>query len=187
MTMYQIRMHSRGGQGGKTAAKILADAFFQEGYFVQAFSVYGAERRGAPVVSFIRVDKKPVLERGYITDPDCIIIMDDSLLKATDELGLLKGLDAREYFIVNTKEKMKAPKPHVKLVTVDASKIGRDSIGKEVFNTAMLGAFAGATKKIRVDYLEKAIHNAFSERHSETVAANIKAMHSAFEKTSVLR
>ena len=67
--MYKIRLHARGGQGGKTAAKMLADAFYREGHHVQAFAVYGAERRSAPVASFVRVDNKKILERGYVQDP----------------------------------------------------------------------------------------------------------------------
>ena len=101
--MYEVRLHGRGGQGAKTAIKILAKAFYIEGFNVQAFSLYGAERRSAPVASFLRVSDEPILERGYIDDPECIIVIDDSLLKSKEELGLYKGLDPREYLIVNTK------------------------------------------------------------------------------------
>ena len=78
--MYKIRLHARGGQGGKTAIRILAKAFYLEGMNVQAFSLYGAERRSAPVVSFLRVSEEKILERDYIDNPDCIIVLDDSLL-----------------------------------------------------------------------------------------------------------
>ncbi|MEN8711676.1 MAG: 2-oxoacid:acceptor oxidoreductase family protein, partial [Arenicellales bacterium] len=45
--MYRIRFHGRGGQGMKTASRILGTAFFLAGYEVQDAPRYGAERRGA--------------------------------------------------------------------------------------------------------------------------------------------
>ena len=39
--MYRIRFHGRGGQGIKTAGRILGTAFFQEGYEVQDAPRYG--------------------------------------------------------------------------------------------------------------------------------------------------
>jgi Pyruvate/2-oxoacid:ferredoxin oxidoreductase gamma subunit len=45
--MFRIRFHARGGQGIKTASRILGTAFFLEGYEVQDSPRYGAERRGA--------------------------------------------------------------------------------------------------------------------------------------------
>ena len=43
--MYRIRFHGRGGQGMKTASRILGTAFFLSGYEVQDAPRYGAERR----------------------------------------------------------------------------------------------------------------------------------------------
>ena len=46
--MYRIRLHGRGGQGLKTASRLLGTALFLEGFEVQDAPRYGAERRGAP-------------------------------------------------------------------------------------------------------------------------------------------
>ena len=46
--MYRIRLHGRGGQGIKTAGRILGTAFFLEGFEVQDAPRYGAERRARP-------------------------------------------------------------------------------------------------------------------------------------------
>ncbi|MFA7303994.1 MAG: 2-oxoacid:acceptor oxidoreductase family protein, partial [Methanoregula sp.] len=54
--MFEIRIHSRGGQGGVTAARLLAMAALHDGKYATACPFYGAERRGAPVVSFVRID-----------------------------------------------------------------------------------------------------------------------------------
>lgn len=42
----EVRWHGRGGQGAKTAGYVLAVAAAQQGWTVQAFPEYGAERRG---------------------------------------------------------------------------------------------------------------------------------------------
>ena len=56
--MFRIRFHGRGGQGMKTASRILGSAFFLEGYEVQDAPRYGAERRGAPIFAYVRAAKK---------------------------------------------------------------------------------------------------------------------------------
>lgn len=78
--MIQIRFHGRGGHGVKTASRILGTAAFLHGYEAQDFQIYGAERRGAPVVAYTRIADHPILMRGPITEPDCVIIADETLL-----------------------------------------------------------------------------------------------------------
>lgn len=80
--MLRIRFHGRGGQGIKTASRILGTAAFYEGYMVQDFPMYGPERRGAPVTAFVRISdaRETLVERGYIRDPDVVIIADDTLI-----------------------------------------------------------------------------------------------------------
>ena len=60
VTMYEVRFHGRGGQGAVTAANILAVAAFKEGKDVQAFPIFGVERRGAPVAAFMRMDEQNI-------------------------------------------------------------------------------------------------------------------------------
>ncbi len=179
--MYKIRMHGRGGQGSKTGIKILADAFFLEGMDVQAFSIYGAERRGAPVASFLRVDEKKIYERGYIEDPDCVIVLDDSLLKVKEELGLYKGLKKGGCVIINTTKKVKAPKG-IKLLTVDASSIAKQTMNRDVVNVAILGAYAAFTRKIGMKSLEQAVYNMLGEKYMKWVAPNIKTMNKVYNE-----
>ena len=78
--MIRVRFHGRGGQGMKTASRILGSAAFQAGYVVQDSPVYGAERRGAPMMSFTRISTDPILERGAIEQPDLVVVADDTLL-----------------------------------------------------------------------------------------------------------
>ncbi len=89
--MYRIRMHGRGGQGMKTASRILGTALFLEGFEVQDAPRYGAERRGAPMFAYVRADRKTIYERGVIVRPDLVVVSDDSLIPMA-AAGVLAGL-----------------------------------------------------------------------------------------------
>jgi pyruvate ferredoxin oxidoreductase gamma subunit len=78
--MFRIRFHGRGGQGMKTASRVLGTAFFIEGYEVQDAPLYGAERRGAPVFASVRADKTSINERGIMRAPDLVAVADDTLV-----------------------------------------------------------------------------------------------------------
>lgn len=101
--MYRIRFHGRGGQGIKTASRILGSAFFHEGYEVQDAPRYGAERRGAPIFAYVRADKNPIHERGVIINPDLVIVADDSLV-TIPAAGVLQGLDSHAVLLINSHE-----------------------------------------------------------------------------------
>ena len=77
--MYRIRFHGRGGQGMKTASRILGTAFFLEGFEVQDAPRYGAERRGAPIFAYVRANRQIIHERGVIHRPDLVIVADNFL------------------------------------------------------------------------------------------------------------
>ncbi|MGZ8384268.1 MAG: 2-oxoacid:acceptor oxidoreductase family protein, partial [Nitrospira sp.] len=81
--MYAVRFHGRGGQGAKTASRILGTAAFLSGYLAQDSPIYGAERRGAPVAAFTRFGREPIRERGAIAHPDLVVVADASLLEDT--------------------------------------------------------------------------------------------------------
>lgn len=99
--MIQIRFHGRGGHGVKTASRILGTAAFLHGYEAQDFPIYGAERRGAPVVAYTRIADHPILMRGPITEPDCVIIADETLLTNAPD-GPLSGVTEETVVFVNT-------------------------------------------------------------------------------------
>ena len=100
--MIEIRFHGRGGQGAVTAANLLAMAAFREGKDVQAFPYFGVERRGAPVTAFTKIDDRPVRIKSQIYEPDHVIVMDSSLLKAVD---VDQGLKNGGVILVNTDKK----------------------------------------------------------------------------------
>jgi pyruvate ferredoxin oxidoreductase gamma subunit len=99
--MFQVRIHGRGGQGVVTAAEMLSVAAFSEGRHAQAFPSFGSERMGAPVVSYCRIDDRPIRTREPVMEPDAIIIQDVTLLHQVD---LFAGLTPDGYVLINTSQ-----------------------------------------------------------------------------------
>lgn len=97
--MFTIRFHGRGGQGMKTASHFLGNAFFIAGYEVQDAPRYGAERRGAPITSYVRADHQEIYERGIISNPGLIIVADDSLIPIASA-GVMKGINANTILLI---------------------------------------------------------------------------------------
>lgn len=97
--MFRIRFHGRGGQGMKTASRILGSAFFHGGYEVQDAPRYGAERRGAPIFAYVRAARRPIFERGVIRRPDLVVVADDSLI-AVSAGEILQGVDPHTVLLI---------------------------------------------------------------------------------------
>jgi 2-oxoisovalerate ferredoxin oxidoreductase gamma subunit len=122
--MIEIRTHGRGGQGAVIASEILAEAFFREKKFVQAFPAFGVERRGAPVVSFTRISEGEIRERCEIYEPDHLIVLDPVLL---DTVNITAGLKEGGWIIINTNRDLQSrgPLEKFRVATVDANTIAR--------------------------------------------------------------
>jgi pyruvate ferredoxin oxidoreductase gamma subunit len=63
-----------------TASQMLGLAFFKAGMYPQCYSLFGGERRRAPVVSFLRVDQEKILLKCEIKNPNQLLIFDSSLI-----------------------------------------------------------------------------------------------------------
>jgi 2-oxoacid:acceptor oxidoreductase gamma subunit (pyruvate/2-ketoisovalerate family) len=181
MVLKEIRIHGRGGQGGVTAAELLARAAFKEGKWVQAFPFFGAERRGAPVKAFARLSDKPILVRSQIYNPDYVIVLDSGLLNLVD---VTEGMKKDGIVIVNTQKKpSELNLKQDRIATVDATGIALELqlvvSGLPVLNTIMLGAFAKATGEVKLDSVLEAIRLVWSEAAGEK---NAKGAALAYER-----
>lgn len=171
--MIEIRFHGRGGQGAVTAARLLAEAAFLEGKHCQAFPFFGAERRGAPVVAFTRIDRKPIRTRTQIYEPNHVVVLDSTVLEA---VNVVSGLKRGGVAVINAKETPEALKG-TKVALVDATSIALDKLGVAITNTAMLGALAKATRVVSLDSLIKVIKKRFKGKVGEKNVAAVKAAH----------
>lgn len=155
-----VRFHGRGGQGAKTASRILGTAAFIEGFVAQDSPIYGAERRGAPVAAFTRIAKEPIRERGLIACPDLVVIADASLIH-DPAAHALDGIDDRTAVFVNsplTGEQFQAlASLPGRLTTMDLTDIALQQFGKQGAISALLGAVAGRLVGLRWDSVREAI------------------------------
>ena len=160
--MFAVRIHGRGGQGAVTAAELLAAAAFDEGRHAQAFPTFGSERTGAPVVSFCRIDDRPIRLHEPITDPDALIVQDPTLLH---QVNLFAGLKSRGFLVINTSrsphelglEEVVDRLSRGHAVAVPATDIARAELGRPLPNAALLGGFAALTRQVTLPAITKAI------------------------------
>ncbi|MEM1539339.1 MAG: pyruvate ferredoxin oxidoreductase subunit gamma [Candidatus Bathyarchaeia archaeon] len=181
--MKEVRFHGRGGQGVVTAARILASAMFDEGKHVQAFPIFGLERRGSPVEAFLRYSvDKPIPVRTYVHNPDCIVVFDQTLFKT---VKVLNGLKEDGLLIINTPMHPSELNLNVSNVAiVDATAISLKTLGTPIVNTVMCGAFAAATNDVSLQSILKAIQERFPGSLLEN---NLKAAMEGYEKTKIYR
>jgi pyruvate ferredoxin oxidoreductase gamma subunit len=185
--MFQVRIHGRGGQGVVTAAELLSVAAFLEGKHSQAFPMFGSERTGAPVVAFCRFDEHPIRLREPIVDPDALIVQDPTLLHQVD---LFEGVDRDSYVLVNTSRSLEELGVAAflgelrveRVLTVPATELAREHVGRPLPNAALLGAFAASTHALSIDSVGAAIHERFPGRVGD---ANVAAAQAAHELAAV--
>ncbi|MBC7108519.1 MAG: 2-oxoacid:acceptor oxidoreductase family protein [Methanomassiliicoccales archaeon] len=185
--MYEIRFHGRGGQGAVMAAQALAEAAVLEGYYAQAFPYFGAERRGAPVRAFARIDESKISIKSQVYEPDALVILDESILEIDP---ISEGLKPDGKAIINT---VKKPEEvdlgiEVECGTVDATTIALETIKAPIVNTSILGAFARVVDIVPLESILNAIMNRFGEKlgHQSGVM-NAEAARIAYHNTVVGR
>ncbi len=178
--MIEVRFHGRGGQGAVTAVRILASALHLEGRYPQAIPMYGTERRGAPVVAFLRIGEERIKERDLVHNPDVVVVLDPLLAKT---VPVTEGLKEGGLIVMNY------PKPGIgegaegrfRLATVDATGIALEVLGRPITNTAMLGAFAKASGLVSLGSLERAVMEQWPGRLGEI---NLRVLRAAYERVT---
>ena len=173
MSLIEIRIHGRGGQGNVVAANLLAMAAFEEGRYGQAFPNFGAERRGAPVVAFVRIADKPIQRRCQVQEPAYLIIQDDALLHVP---GVMDGLREGGGVLINSTRRAADfnLRDDVEVVTLGASSLAREYLGRPVPNTALLAGFLALTGLFPTDALIKVLGQKFKGEVLEKNAALIR-------------
>lgn len=179
--MIEFRFHSRGGQGGVVAGKLFAVAFFKEGKYVQTFPTFGVERRGAPVMTYVRISDKPIRLRNQVYEPDHLVILDPSLIAHFD---VTQGLKKGGLILVNTdKDISELDFPdHFRPVAINAARIALDhklgSITQPIVNTAIIGALAKLTGLVSIESVVAAVKEEAPVKPEENAAAAVDAYNS---------
>ncbi|MBL7125552.1 MAG: pyruvate ferredoxin oxidoreductase subunit gamma [Dehalococcoidales bacterium] len=181
--LIEIRWHGRGGQGAVTSAELVAQAAISEGKYAQAFPSFGPERRGAPVLAFVRISsQEPIRIRAEIAQPDVVAVLDPGLLRI---VNVASGLKTNGTIIVNTRKQAGQIRQEFginwRLATIDATSIAREILGVPITNTTMVGALVRATGVVELESLLEPLRNRFGR----LAERNIKAMQKAYEETLV--
>jgi len=185
-----IRFHGRGGEGVKLASRIVSRAAFLAGRTVQDSPLYGAERRGAPVVAFVRfADAGPIAERGYIERPDVAVVMDDSLL-SQPEASVLDGVSAATLLLANTRQTAEDLCVRfgiaARIVTLDVSEIALALLGHHLLSAPTAGFTVKATGLAGWDDVTRAVAIELADIGVATdlVGRNLAATRRAFDDAS---
>ncbi len=184
----EIRWHGRGGQGAVTAAMILAEAAYYDGYKgVTAAPFFGAERRGAPIVATNRLGWEPVRTFSLVRYPDVVVVLDETLLDVVD---VTAGLNPGGMVLINT---VHPPESFnldttANIATTNASGCAREAglivAGAVISNTAILGGLSRATGLVTLQSIEKVLLEHFKGGAAEK---NVQGARLSFERTLLLR
>jgi pyruvate ferredoxin oxidoreductase gamma subunit len=135
---------------------------------------------GAPVVSFCRIDDKEIRVREPIAEPDALIVQDPTLLH---QVALFDGLQPDGYVLINTTRtfaelglaELELPG---RRLTVPATDLAREHLGRPLPNAVLLGAFAAVTGEVTIDAVESAIRSKFSGKAGD---GNVAAARAAYD------
>ncbi len=180
----EIRIHGRGGQGGKTAAQFIAEAGMDEGKYIQAFPEYGPERSGAPVTAYARISNERISLYQPVYHPDIVLVIDPTLIGQVD---VVEGMNKDGILIVNTNKSPEEIKKLTgfggKIYTVDATRIAIEATGANKPNVPILGAMIKVTGAISLESVENKIRQKFLKKlGEEKTEATVKAIRRAYEE-----
>ncbi len=180
--LLQVRWHGRGGLGAVTSAELVARAAISEGKYGQSFPSFGPERRGAPVIAFLRISDEIIRTRTPIHEPDVVVVLDPGLLHAVD---IASGLKKNGKIIINSRKSPAEVRSEFgykwPVAAVDATRIARETIGVPITNTAMIGALLKVTEAVKLAPVVEQLKERFGAR----AKGNIEAMNRAYSETVI--
>jgi pyruvate ferredoxin oxidoreductase gamma subunit len=165
--MMRIRFHGRGGHGIKTASRIVGTAGFIAGLHTQDSPIYGAERRGAAITAFTRINSEPILERGVIAQPDLIVIGDETLLRDS-AAGVLAGQQSARAVFINIDDATGLAEKHEiqpEIIALDITARTLDRLGTA---SALSVGLAAATARLIGSVSEEQLLEASREELEHT-------------------
>ncbi len=181
--MYRIRFHGRGGQGVKTASRMLGNAFLLAGYEVQDAPRYGAERRGAPIFAYVRAARQAINERGVIRRPDLVVVVDDSLV-GVPAAGVMSGIVEGTVLLIDSPEpeevwrrRLNAPGPVLALPRPPTSSHG----DLPFLGAACAGAAASLVGVLTKDHLAQGVRDELAALADAVIARNVATALEAYE------
>jgi 2-oxoisovalerate ferredoxin oxidoreductase gamma subunit len=183
--MIELRFHGRGGQGAVTAGELMVNAANYEGKWAQSFPFFGGERRGAPVMAYLRIDEDRIWLHQQIYEPDCCVVLDQGLVVS---IPWADGLKPRGMAVLNWSgdlDELDLPERLSKVGIVNATEVSKKAFGERAFpitNTTMLGALSKTSGLVQLESLREAIQERWTGRIADS---NIFAIEEAYKSTEV--
>ncbi len=168
--MNEIKFYGRGGQGVVMASQMLGLGLFKAGMYPQCYPLFGGERRGAPVVSFLRVDRQKILLKCDIKRPDQLLCFDPTLFN-WDEIREVMPPGGLILLGTNKPPSSFEGVSGYRLGLVDAAAIAQRLGLGHVINTAILGAYCHFSDLLSMDHLISAIQETVPAEKEANVAA----------------
>lgn len=181
--LYEIRIHGRGGQGAVLAAGVLAQALVEEGKYAVAIPAFGFERRGAPVVSFVRTSEREIRQLTNIYHPDCIVCVDPTVHRSVD---IFAGLKSGGTLVQTTQRalgELSIPDSVGTVGLCDAVRLAMEIFKRPITNTLMLGALSRTTGIVSLEALTRALEA--SDFRDAGLQQNLLALRRGYEETQV--
>jgi phenylglyoxylate dehydrogenase gamma subunit len=183
--MYEVRLHGRGGQGAVMAAGMLASALVAEGKFAVAIPSFGFERRGAPVVAFLRTDPLEIRRMTNITYPNCVICIDPTVSRS---VNIFSGMKTDGTLVLTTAKPLsdlEMPETVGSVGLIDAVRLATEIFRRPITNTLMLGAFARTTGVVSLHSLKQTLLE--SEFRDAGLDQNLAALDRGYNEAQVHR
>ena len=181
---YEITFFSRGGQGGVTSCQLLAQMAFVEGFKdVMSIPQIGAERRGAAIRAFLIIADHEIRRVSAVTDPDVVMVFDESLLNLPTILDAIPKKDCK--VIVNAENLSKETRlsRNIELYSFPGTSIALSLDlmleGSPLVNVPILGAFSQVTGLVSMD----SIKSVLKEKWGSRAERNIEAIEQSYRKT----
>jgi pyruvate ferredoxin oxidoreductase gamma subunit len=182
--MYRIRFHGRGGQGMKTASRMLGTAFFLEGFEVQDAPRYGAERRGAPIFAYVRASRSIINERGIIRRPDLVMVADGTLV-LIPAAGVLSGITDNTVLLINSTQPPEVWKERLNfsglVLTLPAAAEPANRLELRFAGASCTGAAARLVGVISRNSLAEAIRAELTALRETVIARNLEMALMAYD------
>jgi 2-oxoacid:acceptor oxidoreductase gamma subunit (pyruvate/2-ketoisovalerate family) len=182
MTMNEIKFHGRGGQGVVMASQMLGMAFFKAGMYPQCYSLFGGERRGAPVVSFLRVDKERIRLKCDIKTPNELLFFDSTLVNPEEIRSFMKP---GAHILINTLRPGESYREISEFVLglINATGIAETLGLGHVINTTVLGAYCRFNPDLSMDHLIEAV----KEMVPAKVESNLEAVKEGYNNLKIIK
>jgi pyruvate ferredoxin oxidoreductase gamma subunit len=180
----EFRWHGRGGQGVVTSNQMLGKAALAEGNYIQAFPEFGPERTGAPVRAFLRISKKPIQVYAQVYSPDIVVCIDPTLL---DVVNPSEGLKEDGTLVLNTtmtpdEVRAKYGFKGGKVVTVNATSIAMEILGRPFYNMPTMAAAVKASGVVKIETVIEEVQERYPGKVGDL---NKAAMERAVEEAKI--